>query len=435
MSMEAISAAYDAAREALPGGIATGHLRERAMAAFREQGLPDRRQENWKYTDITSLASRPLNLLPVRPATTDLNELQALTDRFCPANVTRLVFVDGHHIARASSVPSDNDALRVSSLRGEWENLQRAHPSRGRLDDHPLALLNTALAQDGAWIEATAGSVDHAPVHLVFASSAAADLSPQPRIIIDVGANVSLQVVIHFLDMNDADGWVNAVTQIRQAPGSTLDLLRIQDHGPTRSHTGLTVAELHADARLRHGCVDIGGRLVRNDTEIRLLEAGAGTDLYGLFLTAGGQHVDNHTRVDHIAPQTLSSEVFRGIAGTGGRGVFNGKVVVHPGAARIDARQSSDNLLLGEKAEIDTKPELEIYADDVKCTHGATVGELDEEHIYYLRSRGIGASDARGMLTSAFANVVIREIRDSVLQEKVGLRVRDQLTQHIGVNV
>ncbi len=434
MSMEAISAAFDAARNELPGGLAAGQLRERAMAAFREQGLPDRRMENWKYTDIKSLASRPLNLLPACPVAADISKLHELVAPLCPDGVTRMVFVDGHHIAQASSPFASNGALRVSSLRDEWENLQRTHAPRNRLDEHPLALLNTALAQDGAWIEATADQTNFAPVHLVFVSSGTTDLSPQPRIVIDLGANVSLQVVIRFVDMGDADGWINAVTQIRQASGSSLDLLRIQDHGPARNHTGLTVADLHTDATLRYGCVDLGGRLIRNDTEIRLLDAGANTDLYGLFFTADGQHVDNHTRVDHIAPQTLSSEVFRGIAATGGRGVFNGKVVVHPGAARIEARQSSDNLLLGERAEIDTKPELEIYSDDVKCTHGATVGELDEEHLYYLRARGIGESDARSMLTSAFANVVINEVRDSTLRDQLGSRVREQLAQYTGVN-
>jgi Fe-S cluster assembly protein SufD len=176
------------------------------------------------------------------------------------------------------------------------------------------------------------------------------------------------------------------------------------------------------------GLVDLGGRLVRNDVEVKLRERGASLDLYGLLLAGEGQHVDDHTRIDHIAPDTRSTEAFRGVIGRRGRGVFNGKVVVHRGAHGIDAHQTSDNLLLSDQAEIDTKPELEIYADDVKCSHGSTVGELDAEHLFYLRARGIDEADAREMLTTAFAatvleRIVAEDVRASVA-DKVGARLR-----------
>jgi Fe-S cluster assembly protein SufD len=173
--------------------------------------------------------------------------------------------------------------------------------------------------------------------------------------------------------------------------------------------------------------VDLGGRLIRNDLDIKLTERGACTELFGLFLAGPGQHIDDHVLVDHTAPETRSEEVFRGIIGRRGRGVFNGKVIVRPNAQRIDARQSSDNLLLSEQAEIDAKPELEIYADDVKCSHGTTVGELDTEQLFYLRARGIDEAAARELLTGAFAATVLERVRDGQLREHLVEQVATRL--------
>jgi Fe-S cluster assembly protein SufD len=175
------------------------------------------------------------------------------------------------------------------------------------------------------------------------------------------------------------------------------------------------------------GYVDLGGRLIRNDVAVRLRERGASAEIFGVFLAAHGQHVDEHTRIDHLAPETRSEETFRGIIGRRGRGVFNGKVVVHRDAQRIDARQSSDNLLLGDQAEIDTKPELEIYADDVKCSHGSTVGELDEQQLFYLRSRGVAEGQARELLTQAFAASVLERIDPASIREHAASRVAARL--------
>ncbi|SVA39322.1 uncharacterized protein METZ01_LOCUS92176, partial [marine metagenome] len=171
-------------------------------------------------------------------------------------------------------------------------------------------------------------------------------------------------------------------------------------------------------------------RLTRNDVHVDLDGAGAKTELFGVFLAADGQHIDNHTRIDHRAPETKSIETFRGIIGDRGRGVFNGKVVVHPDAQKVDAQQKNDNLLLSEKAEIDTKPELEIYADEVKCSHGATVGDLDAEQLFYMKSRGIKESAARGILIFAFANEILKLIGLPKLRERAILGVSDHLPSH-----
>ena len=262
----------------------------------------------------------------------------------------------------------------------------------------------------------------------MFVSSPRAALAPQPRIVIETGEGASLTVVQHFIDGHAGSGWINSVTQVQQAAGSKLVLYRIQRHGPEQAHTSLLAAEVGADAELTVGYVDLGGQLIRNDVDVKLVERGARAELFGLFLVGAGQHIDDHILVDHAAPETRSDEAFRGIIGRRGRGVFNGKVIVRPNAQRIDARQSSDNLLLAEQAEIDTKPEFEIYADDVKCSHGSTVGELDADQLFYLRTRGIDAAKARELLTVAFAATVLERVVDRDLHQHLLQHVTARLS-------
>jgi Fe-S cluster assembly protein SufD len=265
-------------------------------------------------------------------------------------------------------------------------------------------------------------------VHVVHIGSNRPQLAAQPRLVIEIGEGARLTLIEQIVDAGAGSGWLNAVTQIRQGARSALDLYRLQRHGERQAHTSLLAAELAADAELRVGYVDLGGRLVRNDVDVVLRERGARVELFGLFVAGAGQHLDNHTTIVHAAPETRSDEAFRGVIGDRGRGVFNGKVVVRPKAQRIDARQSNDNLLLGAHAEINTKPELEIYADDVKCSHGTTVGELDPDHLFYLRARGIDAVDARRMLTTAFAASVLERVRDEALRS----RLVDLVTARLG---
>jgi Fe-S cluster assembly protein SufD len=253
------------------------------------------------------------------------------------------------------------------------------------------------------------------------------NIAPQPRVVIDLGPDSTLQVVQHFIGTAECSGWTNVVTQISQAPRSELTLYRLQEQGPAHLHTELLTAELAEDAKIKLGYVDLGGKLVRNDVHVDLAKPGASCELFGVFIAAEGQHIDNHLRIDHSAPRTVSQEAFKGIIGDRGHGVFNGKVVVHRNAQKIDATQSSDNLLLSDRGEIDTKPELEIYADDVKCSHGATVGQLDEDQLFYLRSRGVDAETARGLLTFAFANDILKRIDMPELRERLARKVLNYL--------
>lgn len=423
MSGESSNGRFAAGLDRLPGSAETAALRAAALKAFSATGFPTRRNEQWRYTDLAPLSSADLDFAPQPPAEELISRVAAMLDEasFDPA-APRLVFIDGGYCETLSRTGAAA-GLSIASLAscGAADVPARAHAA---LDGHPLATLNAALVSDGAVIAVADGAeAPAALIELIFVAGGQSDLAAHPRVMIDVGRDAELTLVQHVLDLEAASGWFNVVTEIVQAPGSTLTLYRLQDHGKLRFHTALLRAELAEDAKLACGWFDLGGQLVRNDFDIRLEGPGAEADLYGIFLASSGQHTDNHIRMDHIAPRTKSGEAFRGIIGDRGHGVFNGKVVVHRDAQHIDARQSSDNLLLADNAEIDTKPELEIYADDVKCSHGATIGEIDEEQLFYLRARGLDEDEARDLLTFAFANAVLERVELPELRERIADRV------------
>ncbi len=405
----------------LPGGKAVATTREAAFAAFAKQGFPTRKQEAWRYTDLKHIADAEFELFAAEPAVADPSGL--LRAAGIDADAAALVFVDGYLVADFIA-DKLGDGVDVSSLA---ESLETLGPlmATNELNGQPLAALNVAFARHGVRIQVSAGSQIGEPMHLLFVSESTLPQACQPQIAIDIGANARAEIVIHFAGGGEHSSWVNALTRVALDAGAHLRLSRIQDYGSAQTHTELTDARLGADAALQVLMIDVGGALVRNDLRVRLSEPGASCELAGLLLCADGQHVDDHIYVDHIAAHTTSEQRFRSIIGAHGRGVFSGKVAVHRGTRGISAEQSSDNLLLADTAEINTKPELEIYADDVKCSHGATVGELDESQLFYLCSRGIPEAAARGLLTLAFARTLLADsvwpqIDDRVV-EKFGL--------------
>ncbi len=416
----------DANSTRLPGSARTAQWRADELKSFATTGFPTPRQENWRYTDLKAIAEGGFDFVPDQPDAVAIGNVRALlSERGSVLGPSRLVFVDGHAITELSAGPS-HDGLEVASLTDRWDAFENGQLRRLAGAGHPLARLNTVFAQQGAWIKAAAGVSLAEPLHLVFAGSGRSGLALQPRVVIELARGARLTVVQHFLDAGEPANWLNPVTQVSQSADSALTFYRLQEHGSRQFHTSLAYAELGAHAALEIGYVDLGGRLTRNDIDVRLLAPGASADLFGVFL-ASQQHVDNHTQIEHVAPETRSDEAFRGIIGRAGRGVFNGKVVVHRDAQRVAAQQRNDNLLLSEQAEIDTKPELQIYADDVKCSHGTTVGELDPEQLFYLRARSIDEPAARAMLTLAFAESVLERVRVPALRERFVERVAARL--------
>ena len=410
MSAEAVRH-YAAAQAATPTAAApewVEALRRRGMDAFTRAGFPTLKDEAWKYTSLQVIEKRrfvPAQGVPLRRPVID--EL-ALSDLDAGP---RLVFVNGRFDSSASRLESRAD-VRVTSLsRALAEQPERARRTLGAiadLDAHRFAALNTAFLAEGAWIELGAGTILDAPVYLLFISAPEPEQSlVQPRIVIAAGRDSRATILEHYVTAESAANLTNVVTELVAEPGAVVDHYSLLEEGDASFHIAGLHARLERGSVLRAHCASAGARLARRDVHCVLAGEGAELSLDGLFVAGSRRHTDHTLRIEHAVPHTTSRTDYRGIAQAHGRGVFAGKVIVERSAQRTDAHQSSRNLLLAPQAEIDARPELEIYADDVKCSHGATVGQLDAEALYYLRTRGMSESDARAALTRAFAEPII----------------------------
>ncbi len=412
---------------AVPGTETTRTARLHALADLDKAGWPTRRREQWRYTDLEPLAAATFDLTPGASDRETVAAAQSLlADTSLGSAAQQLVLVDGERIAGlgAQAIAS----VEVTSLEAHWDDFVASFVQPIAAANYPLAALNTAFAQQGLWIRVPAGAIVQTPIHLVLIGSARERVAAQPRIVIEAGRGAQATFVQHFIDCgSESRSWTNSVTQLKQAPESRLSFYRLQRHALGVAHTSLFSAELDEKAELTAGYFDLGGRLVRNDIAIELRGIRSRTDLFGLLLAGAGQHLDDHTVIRHAAAETISAENVRAIIGDRGRGVFNGRVVVEHGCQRIDASQRNDNLLLGRHAEIDAKPELEIHANDVKCSHGSTVGELDAEQLFYLQARGIDPAAARRLLTTAFATTVVEQIGAADIRAAVLAHVVAQL--------
>lgn len=375
-------AAYAARFEQFAAGLPEPERRRRRahLDGFLAAGFPSVRQEQWRYTDLSALAAADFG-----PASAGSAAQPPLL-----GGADHLVYANGVLDAAGSSAAA-------------WHGL--AVPAA---ETDGLAELNAAFDRGGLQLRLAAGERLPRPLQVLLAASGSEPGMVHQRHRIELGDHAEATVVFHFL----RDGGSHLATHridIRLARGASLKLYRIQDGGEGTLLTRIEV-EQHRDSTLHAVVVDCGGGLVRHDFNVVLAGAGAATHLSGLYRPQTRAHLDNHTCIAHAAPHCTSRELFRGILGERTRAVFNGKIVVQPGAQKTDSEQRVANLLLSPRAEVDAKPELEIYADDVKCAHGATVGQLDEVALGYLRSRGIPPEQARALLLRAFAVEVLRAI-------------------------
>lgn len=410
---------------ALPGNATPwlAPVRQSAYAQLCSEGFPGTRDENWKYTDTRKLlkqlddgALRPGPLAEstetafegVQRFELDCHRMVFINGRF-QANLSDTVEVDGIDVMNiGAALDADADALEAM-LAGSAEY------SRAGIANNSFAAMNTALLDDGAFIKLAPNAELKKPLHLIFMSVAQtngeqAGVVANPRVVIAAGDNSRATIVESHLALEGAANFTNIVNDIAVAPGARVEHIKMLEGSDADQHISNTHARVHKDGEYVNHNIAIGGSFVRNDLHVALLEPGASTRLNGLFAMRGTQHIDNHLHVEHIAPRTFSDQFYRGVADDRGRGVFNGKVEVHKDAQKIEANQASNNLLLAKLAEIDTKPELEIYADDVKCSHGATIGQLDNNMLFYLQSRGIDAETARALLIYAFMDAVVARL-------------------------
>ena len=419
---EALARAFAPAAEGEPAWLAERRLE--GLRLFEAAGLPHTKLEDWRFTSLDALESLELEPAP-EAAPVDSGLADAVREDVGPALCA--LFVDGREreipAGEAEGISLEpltraagNDALGLQGRLGAL-----ADPKR-----RSLTALNAALFPGGASLEIAADARPERPIHLVWLQSDGSHAA-HPRCAIRAGAGSRACVIEHFVSGPGARGLCNPVTEIELEPGARLDHVVVQDQSGDVFQLGALAARGERDSELRTTSIALGGRLARWDVYGTLAGEGARLELNGLYLARARQLLDHHTTIDHAAPRTTSEESFKGILDGRGHGVFHGRIHVRPDAQQIEAAQTHRSLLLSDQARINAKPQLEIYADDVRCSHGATVGQLDADQLFYLRARGLTLARARALLTFGFAREICERIPHAALREALERRVLNWL--------
>ncbi len=402
--------------------------RNRGMQQFAEQGFPTTKHEEYRYTNLAPIAKTPFRIADGGAVTLDdlapflYNEIKG----------DRLVFVNGQFSLSLSSVAAPKTVVTtIGSLLADDPAVIAPHLARYSTQrNNPLAALNSALFSDGAVVRIPAHNAWDAPVHLVFVSTPdAPDTATHPRVLVIAECDSEAAVIETHCGFGDTPYWTNVVTEIAAADNARLDHYRLQQETLSAFHTSLVEIHQGRDANVTTHSISFGGALVRNDVEVVLEDENSECTMNGLYAINGRQHVDNRTCVDHTMPHCTSHQLYKGVLDGYARGIFGGKIIVRPDAQKTDAFQSNKNLLLSENADVNTKPQLEIDANDVKCSHGATIGQIDDEAAFYLRSRGLGESEARSLLTYAFAADLLERMKFDQIRDRFESLLMAKLVQ------
>jgi Fe-S cluster assembly protein SufD len=391
-------------------------LRERARNRFAQLGFPTLRQEEWRFTPVSPITDTPYRVAEAAPT-----NAAELVRRVAIAGTARLVILNGRFSPELSSIESLPSRVRVMGLAAAiaTDAPECALLGQAAFDKHPFVALNTAFLQDGAFVVVPAGAVLDAPIHVVVVSGGAGRVMTHPRSVIVLGTNSQASVAQTFIGAAGDAHFTNAVTEISVGENAVLDLCTDQRETDSACHMASVHVRTARDSAFRSRTVTLGGRLVRNDVMVVLGGEGGHATLDGVYLVDGDRLVDNHTTIDHATPLCTSHELYKGILDGKSRAVFNGRIIVRPDAQKTDAKQTNRALLLSDEAQINSNPQLEIFADDVKCTHGAAVGQLDEEAMFYLRARGLTVRDARDLLIHAYAGEVLSGIPIDALRTQL----------------
>ncbi|MFA7171946.1 MAG: Fe-S cluster assembly protein SufD [Kiritimatiellia bacterium] len=409
-------------------------LRQRGVEQFAALGFPTPRDENWKYTDVTPIITTAFQ--PAAKAdsgvTREALDRGELTTLQCDS---RLVFVNGFFSEQLSSIGELPAGVKVTNLAQLFTGEEQAigcHLGRyAHLEEHAFVALNTAMLQDGALVEVAQGCRLEEPILIVFVATAdGAPMVSHPRNLYCFGAESRATIIESYLSLGEGAHFTNAVSELVVGEGAVIEHYKLQHENEQAFHIATLQAIQARDSHLLAHNISFGGAITRNDINVVLDAEDAECDLGGLFVATGCQHVDNHTLIDHAQPNCNSRELYKGILGDQSVGIFNGKILVRQGAQKTNASQRNNNLLLSENATINTKPQLEIYADDVRCKHGATVGQISAEALFYMRSRGITKEAALDLLTYGFAG----ELFDSMTWVTVRSRLEQMLYRKLSKN-
>ncbi len=400
------------------------HQRRRvASENVARLGFPTTHDEEWRFTSVAPILRTRFELAATRGKSVTAESLKRFKFKAWP-NI-QLVFVNGSYSPRHSSLPSLPEGVIAGSLSealGTQAGLLEPHLAHyAEPSKEVFAALNTAFLSDGAFVYIPKGVVLETPIHLLFVSSAETTnpVISHPRTLILADASSQTQIVESYVGLESEVYFTNAVTELVAGENATVDHYKLQRESLAAFHISTVQLQLGRSATVSTQSISLGGALVRNHVNAVLNGEGAEATLNGFYLVNGRQHVDNHTSIDHAKPHCSSHELYKGILDGQARGVFNGRIIVRPDAQKTDSKQTNKNLILSEDALVNTNPQLEIYADDVKCTHGATIGQLDADALFYLRSRGLDLESARHLLTYAFAGDSIQRLKIEPLRAEL----------------
>jgi Fe-S cluster assembly protein SufD len=388
-------------------------LRQEGMARFAASGVPGSREEDWRFTNMAVVARTPWQPSPV-----DAPEAAALEVRRLLAGSGQgpcMVLVNGRPAPELSTVDGLPDGVIFTSLSSALENcpdlVRQAIEKATAAGGHVLADLNTAFFEDGIFLSVPAGKLMEAPLRIISVQASTDEPAAiHPRLVLAAGEGSQATVVEMHAGAGEGPRLSNGVTDVAVAQGAVLTHIKVEQDGPGGTHVGMTRVHQDRDSRYVSLSLSLGSDLARNDLLVCLDGEGAECQLDGLYPLAGSSHVDHHTVIEHARPHTASSQLYKGVLDEQARGVFAGRVVVRPDAQKVQARQTNNNLLLSDTALAHSTPQLEIHADDVQCFHGSTMGQLDDDMLFYLRSRGIAGDRAREVLTMAFANAILERV-------------------------
>lgn len=409
-------------------------VREKGFHNFNIKGLPTYKNEEWKYTSVSDLFRKEYHLsedkTTIEISKSDIDEMRLPGHE----NANELVFVNGKYNAKLSTIRSSERQLIILSLEeaanGKYKELINAHLGKSSLFvNDGIYALNTSFIYGGIFIYAIKGQIVENPVFLYHISDARDNpILSQPRSLIYVDESAKLQLVERYKTIGSMDSFTNEVFEVVINSNAIVEYYKIQNDSSNASQVGTTHIRQIGKSYAHTVVVSLDGGIIRNNTNIIMEAQGNEAHMYGLYLLKGNTHVDNHTLVDNKMPNCFSNEFYKGVMDDRSTGVFNGKIYVRPDAQKTNAYQTNNNILLSDGATVNTKPQLEIFADDVKCSHGCTVGRLDEEAMFYLRARGISKELAQAMLLHAFASNIIEQIKIDPLRRYVEELISSRLS-------
>lgn len=399
-------------------------LRQQAVTQFNSDGLPANKQEDWKYTSLWDFSQQ---VFEHQPKTSEISKAQ-IERLALLRNSHRVVIIDGVFSTTYSQLEQLPTGLMIRSLSEGLEQVQSYLDKQIALDKAGFNALNTLLMNDGVVITVGNGvHIEKTIEVLAIHTGATESLATHLRHVIVLAENSQATVIEHYVALNDATTLTNVVTEVVLAEHAELNHYKLQQESLNAFHIATLAAKQAASSKWLTNNISLGAQLARNDVHSQLLGEQSHVTMDGLYLVNGQQHIDNHTRIDHVVPNTTSEELYKGVLDDNSHAVFNGKVIVHKDAQKTDANQNNRNLLLSRGCEIDSKPEMEIYADDVKCGHGSAIGQIDQDQLFFLRARGLDEVSARSLLTYAFAVEVLERIPSAEIRQALSAVIEQRL--------